>query len=491
MTDSKEPREPLARRVLKGGLWFFGSQALSKLVRIGTMLILAALLSPREYGLIGLSAVIITTGQIVNEFGIWQAVVHRRDPDERFLSTAFTANVLGGFVMTAVFFFAAPWVAQAYGEPEMTSLLRVMGLAFISDAITYVPGGLLQKQLRFKSVALPDIVGALGAGVVTIALLLLGFGVLSYAVGFVVNTVARCALILKKVRWRPKLQMTGIYLKEISSYARHILGADLARHVSSNVDYFIVGFVLGAGPLGFYALAFNLANYPVSNFAQELSHLMFPTFATLREDLEHAKRIYLKTIQTMAALVVPVLVVLALLASPLVVGLLGEEWQPAVFVLQVMVVAGIFRAIAFPSSDMLRALGFQSVPFKINILEGLAITGALLLVAAWGIEAVALVMTAILSLASWATVAATCWAFGIGFRELGWAFVPGIALAASGAVAIFSLRLLNIGFLPDTLEIAVLATAAAAVMLVCLTTALRGFLQEIIALVFSKKLSKL
>lgn len=474
-----------------GALWLFGSYALSRFARVGMMLVIAAWLSPREYGLIGLSTVVITTAQIINEFGIWQAVVRRSNLDERFLNTAFTANVVGGLAMTVVFFLVAPWVAQVYGEPEMTSLLRVMGLVLIPHAILCVPDGLLRKQLKFKDRSLPEIAGTFGAVVVTIALLLLGFGVMSYAVGLVAEGVIYSILIFRKVDWRPKLQVSRLYLKEIASYARHILGADLARHISSNVDYLIVGFVLGARPLGFYTLAFNLANYPVSNFAQILSRLMFPAFATLEKDLERAKRVYLKTVRTMSALVVPALSMLALLAAPLVVGLLGEDWQPAVFVLQVMVVAGISRAIAFPGSDMLRALGFQRIPLKINVLEGLAVAGGLFLVAAQGIEAVALAMAAILSLASWTTTALTCRAFGIKLQELVRAFVPGMALAASGAGAVFVLWWLDVGLLPDLLEVAVLAAVASAAMLICLMTLLRGFLKEILALVASRKPGKL
>jgi O-antigen/teichoic acid export membrane protein len=454
------------------------------------MLVVAALLSPREYGLIGLSVVVVVTAQVINEFGIWQAVVHRSNPDERFLNTAFTANVLGGFATTAVFFFVAPWVTLAYGEPEMTALLRVMGLTFLPDAIFYVPDGMLRKQLRFRSRVLPEIVATFGAGVVTVAALLLGVGVLSYGLGFVAESVLRCVLTLWKVDWRPKLEVYASDLKEIAMYARHILGADLARWVSSNLDYLIVGFVLGAGPLGFYTLAFNLANYPVANFAQILSRLTFPTFAHLKEDKEHARRAYLKVVQLVAALVLPVLAMLVLLAAPLVVGLLGEEWRPAIFVLQVMVVAGISRAVAFPGSDLLRALGFQSVPFKVNVLEGLAIAVALPLIAARGIEVVALTMTVIMSLASWTTTAATCRTFGIRFSDLGRAFVPGMALAASGAGAIYFLQLFGIGLLPDILEVATLAAAAAAAMLLCLVTALRGFLRGIVTLVASKRPGK-
>ena len=449
------------------------------------MLVVAALLSPQEYGIIGLCVVISTAARIINEFGIWQAVVHRSEPDERFLNTAFTANIIGGLLTTGGLFLAAPWIGGFFGEPVMTNMLRVMGMAFVLDSIFYVPDGLLRKGLRFKSRALPEVAGTFGAGVATITLLLLGGGVLSYAVGVVVESATRCVLTLRQISWRPRLQVSLPYLREITSYGKYIMGTSLARTVSSNMDYFIVGRVLGAGPLGLYTLAFNLANYPVANFAQILTRIVFPTFATLQGNPEYARRVYLKVVRIIAALVTPALVTLALLAAPLVVGLLGEKWQPAVLPLQIMAVAGISRSVSFPSADMLRAFGFPNLPFKINLCEALVIAAILLLVVSQGINTVALTVAVVLSLSSWTTVTISCRMFGIKLRDMVRAFVPGVTLAASGAGTILSLRLLDLSLLPDGLELAVPVAAAGTAMLVCLVTVCRSFLREVVALAAS------
>jgi O-antigen/teichoic acid export membrane protein len=449
------------------------------------MLVVAALLSPREYGIIGLCTVIAAAAQIVCEFGIWQAIIHRSEPDERYLDTAFTANILGGFLITGALFMAAPWLGDFYGQPDITTMLRVMGAAIVLDSIFYVPDGLLRKELRFKSRALPEVAGSLGAVGTTIALLLLGGGVLSYAVGFVMQSATRCILTFRQISWRPRLRISWSCLKEIISYGKYILGTNLIKYVSSNMDYFIVGRVLGAGPLGFYTLAFNLANYPVTNFAQVLTRIVFPTFATLQGNPIYAKRIYLRVIRLMSAVVAPTLVTLALLATPLVVGLLGEKWQPAIFPLQIIVVAGISRTLSFPSADFLRAFGFAKLPFRVSIAEALVISVTLLLVASRGIDAVALTVAAILSLSSWTTVTISCYMSGVRLREMAGAFMPGAALAASAAGAILSLRLLGLRFLPDGLELAVSAAAAGAAILVCLFTVCRSFLREVVALAAS------
>src|SRR5215213_3764003 len=457
------PNEPLSKKVVRGSAWLFSSYVLSKAGRMAMMLVVAALLSPRE-------------------FGIWQAIIHRSEPDERYLDTAFTANILGGFLITGALFMAAPWLGDFYGQPDITTMLRVMGAAIVLDSIFYVPDGLLRKELRFKSRALPEVAGSLVAVVTTIALLLLGGGVLSYAVGFVMQSATRCILTFRQISWRPWLRISWSCLKEIISYGKYILGTNLIKYVSSNMDYFIVGRVLGAGPLGFYTLAFNLANYPVTNFAQVLTRIVFPTFATLQGNPIYAKRIYLRVIRLMSAVVAPTLVTLALLATPLVVGLLGEKWQPAIFPLQIIVVAGISRTLSFPSADFLRAFGFAKLPFRVSIAEALVISVTLLLVASRGIDAVALTVAAILSLFSWTTVTISCYMSGVRLREMAGAFMPGAALAASAAGAILSLRLLGLRFLPDGLELAVSAAAAGAAILVCLFTVCRSFLREVVAL---------
>jgi len=183
-----------AAKITRGSIWLFGSYALSKFGRLAMMLVVAALLSPREYGFIGLSVFVITAAQITCEFGIWQAVVHRSNLDERFVRTAFTANIIGAFILAAGVFSIAPWVSHFYAGPEMVGLLRVMALALIFDGIFYVPDGLLRNELDFRGRALPEISGAFGSAAVTIVLLLLGAGILSYGVGLVVQSMIRCVL---------------------------------------------------------------------------------------------------------------------------------------------------------------------------------------------------------------------------------------------------------------------------------------------------------
>lgn len=483
--------DPLAKRVFRGAAWLFGSFALSKLSRVVTMLVIAALLSPEAYGIITLSYVSITVFWILSEFGIWQTVVHRSNLDERFLNTAFAANVLVGCIVVAGLTLLAPWIAQLYGEPQMALMLSIMGLALIPEAIAYVPDGLLRKEFRFRSRALAETVSVFLAAILTIALVLLGLGALSFAVGFLAESVVRSAWIvqiaIRETRWRPRLKLSLPYLKELTSYGKHILGTELVRYTSSNIDFFVVGSILGAGPLGFYALAFNLANYPVTNFALVLSKIVFPTFATLQEDIEYARRVYLKIVRLLSMGVIPVLSILALLAGPLILGFLGEKWQPAVLPLQAITIAGISRAISIPSSDMLRAIGLPSLPFKIGIIEGLILLGALLLVAPRGIATVALTVALILSLASWTITWAACRALGIRVRELSLTLLPGIVLAASGTGAILLLGLLDLGFLPDALESLVLLAAAGAAMALCMATVYRSYFQELVALASTAK----
>lgn len=487
MTENTGPDKPLAGKVVRGSVWLFSSYALNRLGRIATMLLVAAVLSPGEYGIIGLSTVIVTVGQIINESGIWQAVVYRKDPDERFLNTAFAANCCLGLLTASGIFLAAPWIAGFYGEVAMTGVLRIMGLSLILDAIFYVPDGLLRKELKFKSRALPEIAGAAVAATTTVVLLLSGIGVLSYAIGFLAESVVRCALTLRQARWWPGTSLSLSSLKEIVSYARTILGGGLARHLSSNVDYFIVGRVLGAGPLGLYTLAFNLANYPVSNFAQILSRIAFPTFAALQNNPEYAKNIYLKLIRLLAAIVTPILVVLAFLAGPLLIEIFGEKWQPAIFPLQVMVLAGISRVVSFPSSDLLRAFGSPEVPFKISVLEGLVLLGTLMLVAPKGIGVVAVVVAAVLSTGAWTITIITCRMYSIELKRLFQALLPGLVLAGSGASAILLLEVLSLGSLSGVPRLIFLGAAAGVSILLCLATVYRSLLREIASLAALRK----
>jgi O-antigen/teichoic acid export membrane protein len=490
VNEHNDPHKSLASSVFRGAAWLFSSYGLSKLNRMIIMLTIVALLSPEAYGVVSLCSVIIFVGEITTELGIWQAVVHNRDPDERFLNTAFTANVLGGCVIVVGLLLGAPLIAQFYHQPELTNVLRVMAPGLLAEAMFFVPDGWLRKQLKFRIRSVAEVGSSFVAVVTTITLLFLEVGVMSFAVGYLVEKIFRCTSILIIARWRPTFQLYWSSLREIASYAKFISSAEVAKLVSSNVDFLIVARVLGAGPLGLYTLGFNLANYPVTNFAIILSRIAFPTFAILQEDPDYCRRAYLRIVQIVAGLVIPLLVMLAILAAPLIVGCLGERWQSAVFPTQVLVIAGISRAISIPGSDLLRASGFPNLPLKINVAETLALIGALVALASWGIEAVALTVTVVLSLSSWATTLVTCRVFGIGLLELGQSILPGLGLAASGAAAVYCLQVLDLSSLPSSLELALLIASASAGMVICLTTVLRSFLHEILALGTSRSLKR-
>jgi teichuronic acid exporter len=188
-----------------------------------------------------------------------------------------------------------------------------------------------------------------------------------------------------------------------------------------------------------------------------------------------------------AALVTPLLIVLALAADPLTVGLLGEKWQPAILPLQLMVLAGISRSIAYPSSDMLRALGFPNVPFKISIIQAVLVVGGLLLLAPQGIVVVSVTMAVVLSVTSWMVTLAACRRFKIGLGELGRELLPGMALAVSGALPILALHFVDLEFMPDFVKACVLLIAAGVGMTICAATVCRSFVREVIALLVSAK----
>jgi len=169
------------------------------------------------------------------------------------------------------------------------------------------------------------------------------------------------------------------------------------------------------------------------------------------------------------------------------VGLLGEKWQPAVLTFQILALAGIPRALSEPAADMLRALGSAKLLFRMTLLQGLLMLVGLLLLAPRGIEIVALTITIIVSLTSWAIIVSPCRKLGISIWSLIWACTPGIALAMSGAGPIVFFKLLGSDSLPFIVQLAVLSIGASLGIIVCLTTAYRGLLRDIVELVPSFK----
>lgn len=346
----------LTQKALHGTAWITGSQGVQAVFQLLIIAILARILDPREFGLMATAMIVIGFAEIFTKIGIGPALVQKKELSAQDLDTGFTLGVAMGGAVVALFILVAPWVAGFFGQAELLPMLQVLAWVFLLKSFAIVPLALLQRRMRFKQYSLLQLVSYVVGSLVTVGLALNGAGVWALVYGYCLQAGIHALVLLPYMR--------AVQFGYTQSSALHIVnfgfGLSLAmffNYAAKNVDYFIVGKLLGPTALGFYSRAYALIQKVSGIVGSGLNKSLFPVIAGIQGDLPRVARGYRRMVAVIALTMIPVSVVGVLLAPEIVHVLLGPEWDATIMPFQVLV-AGLVCRTGYKSSDTLsRAIG--------------------------------------------------------------------------------------------------------------------------------------
>lgn len=485
----REPAVPqgatrgLAYAGTRGAAWQGLSYLVGKAMVLLTTVILARLLTPEDFGLVGLALVFVTYVEVATDLGVAQALVvlpaGRRRND-----TALLISVGSSALLVAAAMMAAPAVARFFGRPEVAGMLRVLALSLLLTAMAQVPDALLRRSLRFRSRVVTLVGRALAQGAVSVGLALSGAGPWAIVGGYLAGTAAYAVLSWILAGYRPG---TGFWRVDRGE-ARALLafGAPAAANgvvlsLVFDVDYLFVGKVLGAAALGHYTLAYRLPELAIINVFFILSVVAFPLFARAREDRTRLRRGYLTAVRLQSVYGLGAGVGLAVVAPMVVHVLFGAGWEPAVAPMQALALYAAFRSLGIGPVDLLKAEGRPGLAFWLSLVRLAAVVGALALAVRSGIAAVAWAQAAVALALALLMQGVAFRVLGIGLRRLLPTVWPAVACAAGVAAGAGTVRLLGPG--PEVLRVLLALGAGAACGLGALHLADRGFVRQVRALV--------
>jgi O-antigen/teichoic acid export membrane protein len=376
----------LGRRAVRGTLWVGASSWVSRLTLLVVLGVLAQRLSPREFGVLSVLGLARNALVIFGGYGFGDAIVYQRDRVREAARTAFTATtVLGGFLALCVVP-AAPAVAAFFHVPEATGPIRAYALVIAVGTAVRVPLAMLTRELAFGRRFVPEAVGGVAGGLVTAGAALGGAGVWSVVVGDLVREVLVLALAIAVLPARFGFGWDRGLAAALWRYGRHSLTSEVFEFALQNVDYALVGRLLGPVALGYYTLAFRVAILPFLLVTYVLAGVSFPFYARAAGDLERVRDGFRSTLRLgMAAT--------ALLAGGLVflapsLQVLGAQWEPAVATARALGLYVCLRAAAQLMTPLLAATGHPAADARLRACWFVLLGGAILLLARGGITAV-------------------------------------------------------------------------------------------------------
>ena len=352
----------LKRQVASGFFWVALAQFASRGLGYVTTLILAKLLAPSMFGLIGMAMLAINALALFQDIGFESALIYRRKDVDVASHTAFITVIISSVLITILAVGLAPVIAGFFRQPEVIPLLQVLSLTVLITSFGRVPLVLLSRELDFRRRLFPELTASVVASIAAIILAFRGLGVWSLVWREIIRAVLVTALVWFVSPYRPRWQFSRTTAVELFSYGKHIMSTQGLIFLITNVDNVVVGRILGSAALGIYSFAYNTTNQPATQITGVISQVMFPAFSRMADgDPAQARilraRYYLVIIRYVTWVTAPITAAMIFFAPAFINGLYGEAWAAAIIAIQLLAVYGFIRSIAANMGSVFRALG--------------------------------------------------------------------------------------------------------------------------------------
>jgi O-antigen/teichoic acid export membrane protein len=449
-------------RILRGLAWKAASGGFRQVSQMVVAIILARLLTPHDYGLAAMVLVFSSLIIIFSDLALGAALVQRKELSERDRSTVFWISTgVGAFFMLVGVALSWP-LAAFYGEPKVQALFAVLSIGFLVTALGTTQTALLNRDMNFRSLELRMMGGTVAGAVVGIALAAGGYGPWAIIGQQLAAAAASTVLLWALSPWHPRFQFSLASLRDLSSFSLRVFGTRLVFYLNRNADNLLIGRFLGPAALGAYAVAYNVMLAPIARIAAPLVEVLFPAFSRIQDERERIASMWLRAIRVLATITVPGMVGIVLVAPEFVSVVLGDRWEAAVPVIQILAIVGLMQSLQGMNSGILQACDRTRTLLRCAILTVVLSLVAFAVGMQWGIVGVAAGYAIASCIAepyyAWRTMRVLGVPVTAYLRNLG-----GVTAAAAGmAACVLATRLLLLpDDLPDAARLAILIAVGA------------------------------
>lgn len=409
-----------------------------QVIRVGGIVILARALSPHDFGLFKILAIVAIFAMLINEAGIPDALIQRRDLTPAHYSTAWWMSIGLALLTSGILYCGAPALAGAMKMPELREGVRLLCIPFLLEGAAVVANARLRRDMRFGPLATADVLAEISFLAVALGLVRYGLPEWSLAAGLAARYAVHAISVLVAGGRTPIGFPTAPAARDLTEFATKVLGGRIVDSLSANVDFLLIGRLLGSSALGFYTMAWDLLRFVPDRVFRVAGRVTLPTFCHLQDDTDQLARAYLNFSGYLSRIILPI-VLCATIAAPELIGIIyGPKWLPAAVPMQLLAcglmlvglrlaIGSVYYAKNHPEFDIyLHGVGLV---FVVVTVLGLARTGLV------GVSLGRSVVESVMSIAGeWLA----CMLIGIGLRDLVVAIMPGVRLALLCALAVIA-----------------------------------------------------
>ena len=356
-------------QLVHGVAWNFVEKVLMHGASFLIGIILARLLTPSDYGLIGMLAIFISVSNIFIEGGFAKALIQRKDCKDIDYSTAFVSNMGMSLCIYLFLYISAPWIADFYHEPILTELTRVLALNIILGSFNIVQRARLMSQVDFKSLAQINVISTIVSGIVGIGMAYMGFGVWSLVGMTMCSSLVLIVVFPFYSKWRPSISFSKSSFRNLFGFGSKLMFTGVMSVIVNNISTLCIGRYYKSDQLGYYTRASHFSELVSFTVFEVLGNVTFPVLSNLQDDRERLVAVYRKSLFFVAMIIFPLMVLCTLLAKPIVIILLTEKWLSCVVLMQWLFLARMFTPISAINMNVLNAIGRSDLFMKLDFAK--------------------------------------------------------------------------------------------------------------------------
>ncbi|OJV87465.1 MAG: lipopolysaccharide biosynthesis protein [Bacteroidia bacterium 44-10] len=377
----------LKQKTISGLSWSFIDQIGNLGISFVVGVILARLLSPREFGLIGMITIFTAISEKFINSGFSSALIRKQNCTDIDYSTVFYFNLVIGFLFFGILYAFAPAIAIFFDEPELLPIVRVMALVLIIDSVTIIQRTILTKRIDFKLQTRISIIASIGSGVIAIVMAFQGYGVWSLVIQRLTKQAFNSLFLWIWNKWIPILFFSWNSFKELFGFGSKLLISGLIATLNQNIFYAIIGKLFSVEALGYYTKANEFKNLPSQGLNGIIDRVSFPVLSSIQDEKKRLKQNYQRLIRSTMFITFILMLGMAAVAEPLIITFIGEKWRPSVILLQMLCFVGMMYPLQALNLNMLKVSGRSDLFLKLEIIKAFLVIPTVVLGVLWGIEA--------------------------------------------------------------------------------------------------------
>lgn len=376
----------LKHKTVSGLSWSFVDTMAGQGISFIVGIILARLLTPEEFGLIGMITIFIAISTSFIDSGFRNALIRKKDCTQKDYSTVFFFNLSVGILFFLILFFSAGAISRFFEEPQLLPLVRVLGLTLIIDSLTIIQRTILIKRIDFKLQAKISLIAAIGSGIIAIWLAYRGFGVWALVAQRLINQALNSLFLWLWNQWIPHLIFSIQSFKELFGFGSKLLISGLIDTAYRNIYYLVIGKFFSAETLGYYTRADSFKQLPANNLLSIISRVTYPVLSSIQEDIPRLRRTYQQMIRTIMFFTFTLILGMGAVAEPMIYTLIGPQWAPAILYLQILVFQGMMYPLQALNLNMLQVQGRSDLFLYLEIIKKVLAVPIIIIGIAWGIK---------------------------------------------------------------------------------------------------------